>query len=154
MKTKAYNPWPVAITAFFILAVIFLVGFVIWAIGQREDLVSADYYEREVRFQLHLDKLNRSQSFARETIVAFEPEKQVIVVMLPPEQSCNVTGKIHLYRPSDARLDFEVPLTPDIEGRQRIDAKELALGLWKVRVSWSANGQAYFRDQAVNITSG
>jgi hypothetical protein len=40
------------------------------------------------------------------------------------------------------------------DGTQRLDAKRLRDGLWKVRVKWNANGQDYFLDQPVIVTSG
>lgn len=150
---KHRNPWPIAITGFFIIAIIFIATFIAFAVRQREDLVSADYYEREVRYQSQLDSMNRSQSFAAQSVVTFEPQMQTIVITLPVAQTQGATGNIHLYRPSDARMDRELPLALTEDGTQRLDAKKLADGLWKVRVKWNANGQDYFLDQPVIVTS-
>lgn len=155
MSTKTTrSPWPIAITTFFVIAIIFIVSFIAFAMRQREDLVSADYYEREVRYQSQLDTLNRSQHLAANTVVTFEAAQQNIVIALPAEQIKNATGTIHLYRPSDARLDRDLPLALNAAGTQRLDARQLADGLWKVRVKWTANGQEYFLDQPVIVTSG
>lgn len=143
-----------AITGFFVIAILFIATFIAWAVRQREDLVSADYYEREVRFQSQLDSMNRSQAVAARTVVTFEPTQQAIIINLPEAKAPGAIGSIHLYRPSDARLDRELPLALTNEGTQRLDAKQLADGLWKVRVQWSANGQDYFLDQPVIVTSG
>ncbi len=154
ITTKGRNPWPLAITGFFVAAIIFIVAFIAFAMRQREDLVSADYYEREVRYQSQLDSMNRSQSFAAQVVVTYEPSQRRIVITLPAAQSRGATGSVQLYRPSDARLDREVPLALDADGIQRLDATTLHDGLWKVRVKWSANGQDYFLDQSVIVTSG
>jgi len=153
-KTSPRNLWPAAITGFFIVAIIFIVTFIAWAVRQREDLVSADYYVREVQYQAQLDSMNRSHAVATRTVVTFEPAGQTIMITLPEAQTPGVTGSIHLYRPSDARLDRELPLALAADGTQRLDAKLLRDGLWKVRVKWSANGQDYFLDQPVIVTSG
>ena len=150
--TKSRNLWPASIVGFFILAVIFLGSFVVWAMRQREDLVSADYYEREVRYQGQLDSLNRSQSLAVQVVVTFDPARQAIVITLPPGKREGATGQVHLYRPSDARLDRELPLALNAEGVQQLDATALNGGLWKVRVKWTASGQEYFLDQPVIVT--
>ncbi len=155
MSTKSSrNPWPIAITGFFIVAIIFIATFIAFAVRQREDLVSADYYEREVRYQSQLDSMNRSQSLAAQSVVTFEPALQTIVITLPVAQTQGATGNIHLYRPSDARLDRELPLTLNAAGVQHLDTKALSDGLWKVRVKWNANGQEYYLDQPVIVTSG
>jgi nitrogen fixation protein FixH len=150
----ARNPWPLAITGFFVIAILFIVTFIAWAVRQREDLVSADYYEREVRYQSQLDSMNRSQSLATQTVVTYEPAGQTIVITLPAAQMQGAIGSIHLYRPSDARLDRDFPLALNTEGVQRVAAKGFRDGLWKVRVKWKADGQEYFIDQPVIVTSG
>jgi nitrogen fixation protein FixH len=147
------NPWPVAITGFFVGAILFIATFIAWAVRQREDLVSADYYEREVRYQSQLDSLNRSQAIAATSVVTFEPAKQEIVITLPTGHAAAASGNIHLYRPSDARLDRAEALALNTAGIQRIDAHHLHNGLWKVRVKWKVAGQEFFLDQPVIVTS-
>jgi hypothetical protein len=151
--TPPRNLWPVAIAGFFVLALLFIATFIAFALRQREDLVSADYYEREVRYQRQLDSMNRSQSLAAQPVVTFEPAQQTIVITLPVAQTRGATGRVHLYRPSDARLDRELPLVLNADGVQRLDTKTLRDGLWKVRLEWSANGQEYFLVQPVIVTS-
>ncbi len=153
-SSQTRNLWPASIIGFFVLAIIFLTTFIAWAVHQREDLVSANYYENEVRYQQQLDSMNRSQSLAVQSVITYEPARQNIVITLPAAHSRSATGSVHLYRPSDARLDREVPLTLDPEGIQSLDAKQLQDGLWKVRIKWNANGQEYFLDQPVIVTSG
>lgn len=152
--TNRRNLWPAAIIGFFALAIIFFGSYIAWAVRQREDLVSADYYEREVRYQSQLDSMNRSQTLAARVVVTFEPAKQIIVITLPQADVQGATGNIHLYRPSDARLDRELPLALSAAGVQHIDARELREGLWKVRVTWSAGGKDYFVDQQVIVADG
>lgn len=153
ITTKRRNLWPASIIGFFIIAIIFIATYIVWAVHQREDLVSEDYYDREVRFQTHLDTMNRSQSLAVQSVVTFNPADQAILITLPASQTQGATGSVQLYRPSDARLDREFPLGLDASGIQRLNTKELLGGLWKVRVKWSAQGQEYFLDQPVIVTS-
>lgn len=155
MNTKPrLNPWPVSIIAFFVIAAIFLTTFIAWSLRQREDLVSSDYYEKEVRYQQRLDSMNRSLPMAAQPLVTFEPDKQNIVIALPADRIQNAKGTVHLYRPSDARLDCELPLGLGIDGTQRFDTRKMSDGLWKVRIEWNSGGQDYFLEQPVVITSG
>jgi hypothetical protein len=48
-------------------------------------------------------------------------------------------------------LDREIKLELDAKGVQAIDASSLLPGLWKVRVSWTADQKDYFTDQKVVI---
>lgn len=151
MSKPKRNLWPVSIVAFFVIAIIFSAVFVTVAVRHHDDLVSADYYEREVTFQKQLDSMNRTQSVAAKTAVRFDMAEKAIVISLPQAQLAKATGNVHLYRPSDARLDREFPLALGVDGTQRLDTKPLAEGLWKVRVTWTANEQEYFIDQSVLV---
>ena len=82
-STSSRNLWPASIIGFFISAFIFMATFVLWAMHRREDLVSADYYEREVRYQQQLDSMNRSQALATQVVVTFDPAQQAIIITLP-----------------------------------------------------------------------
>lgn len=150
-KPATRNLWPIAIIAFFIVFGMFLTGFIVWALSQKQDLVAENYYEREVRYQEQLDRVNRTRALARETMVNFDATSKSILVALPTAQATEARGRIHFYRPSNARLDHAVPLAVNPQGRQSVDARSLTAGLWKVRVEWSADGQDFYYDQQVIV---
>ena len=147
--TNPRSYWPIGIIAFFAVALAFLITFIVWAAHQREDLVADNYYDNEVRFQQKLDLLNRTQPLAAQVAVAYDAALQDIVITLPAAQAQNASGQIVLYRPSDERLDQHLALAVAADGTQRLAAKELARGLWKVRIQWTANGKDYFFDHAL-----
>lgn len=150
--TPPRNLWPISIVAFFTVAIAGCVSFVIFCSLHPTDLVSADYYEQEVRYQTQLDKIQRTQYLAGQASVAFNPGQKLITIQLPTEHLNSLTdGTVHLYRPSASRLDQQLILKPDATGAHTIDASQLAPGLWKVRVAWAAGGQGYFLDQKLEI---
>ena len=149
---KTWNPWPVAIIAFFAIFIIGVVGFIIFATRQRMDLVRPDYYEEEMRFQGQLDRLNRTHSIDAGVAVDYNNRQQHILITLPREQADHrPTGRIQLYRPSNASLDRTVPLAVDAAGVQQVDASKLQAGLWKVRVQWTVNGEDYFVHRVIVV---
>jgi nitrogen fixation protein FixH len=153
MKTAPIkrNPWPIAITAYFIVFFSGLVIFIVFATRQHVDLVRADYYEQEIRFQQQWERLNRTGQMSDPAAVAYDPNGEMITIHVPQARLGPVSGQIHFYRPSDARLDRQIPFAPGVDGTQRVDARLLRSGLWKVRVQWMANGQEYYLDHAVVI---
>ena len=60
-------------------------------------------------------------------------------------------GTLHLYRPSDARLDHSIDFQPNSAGEQTVNYASLAPGLWKARLEWSANGELYVLEQSLMI---
>lgn len=150
--SKSWNPWPVAIIAFFALFITAVIAFIIFASRQRVDLVRPDYYEEEMRYQGQLDRLNRTRSISSQVAVDYNTRQQHILITLPREQAEHrPTGRIQLYRPSNASLDRSVPLAVDAAGLQQVDAAKLQAGLWKVRVQWTVNGEEYFVDRVIVV---
>ena len=99
------------------------------ACSQKVDLVSADYYEKELKFQGQIDRAERTRREASQAAVAYDAAHQQITVSLPPGQAQgNVSGSVELYRPSAADLDRAVKLDPDASGVQHLDASGMAPG--------------------------
>jgi nitrogen fixation protein FixH len=151
MKTTS-NVWPVAIILVFALFIASTISLIVMACTQKVDLVSSNYYEQELRFQGQIDRVKRTRQLATQAVVAYDSAGKRITISLPGEQAREaVTGSIQLYRPSAARLDRQIDLKVDTNGFQSVDAAGLRPGLWKVRVSWTANHQDYYTDQQVVI---
>ena len=143
--------WPVFITAFFLLAISGVITFITWAVHQNMDLVSGDYYKEEVLYQQQLDNLKRTHQLGGQVSARYLSEAREIAVTLPIAHSLKASGTVKLYRPSDASLDFSVPLRLKSDGTQKIRAADLRPGFWKVRIQWSAAGQNYFFDQSIVV---
>lgn len=154
MKSPFRNlhPWPASIVAFFIVFISGIITFTLFASRQRMDLVRPDYYEEELRFQQQFDRVARTAAVRSQVSVAYDLAQRSITVKLPPGHAGPMlSGRIQLYRPSDARLDRSVPLQADARGWQSLDARALVPGLWKIRVSWRLDGREYYYDQSVVV---
>jgi nitrogen fixation protein FixH len=146
------NLWPHAILAWFLVFASALAAWITFAVRQNMDLVQADYYEEEVRFQSQLDRLNRTAALQSEVAITHDAVAREVTLRLPPRHlSPGPSGEIHFYRPSNAALDVRVPLALDAAGRQRIPTEALLGGLWRMRVRWSAGGQEYFYEQVLVV---
>ena len=144
----ARNLWPHAIIAWFVVFASALAAWIVFTARQSNDLARADYYEEEVHYQRHLDRLNRTAAVRGQVAIHYDAPRGEVIVRLPAEHLApHPTGRIHFYRPSEVALDFEMPLAVDAQGLQRIGARNLRGGLWKVRVEWTASGQEYFFEQ-------
>jgi nitrogen fixation protein FixH len=146
--------WPYGIIAAFAIFITGTIGLIVLACTHRIDLVSADYYEQEIKFQNHLDQLRRTKALDAAGTVAYDAARQEITISLPIDQiRPTLCGRVQLYRPSAAALDRQVALAPNSSGIQIVEAKDLRPGLWKVRVSWSVGENDYFIDRKIVIGS-
>ena len=143
------NFWPLGIVLTFVIFISGTIGLVVMACRHNTELVNANYYDQEIKYQSRIDSETRAQQLGANAI--YDAVARHIVISLPATQ--NVTGQIQLYRPSSAGLDREFKLEPAANGTQTLDATGLQPGLWKIRVSWNVEGRDYFLDQKIIIAA-
>jgi hypothetical protein len=151
--TSPRSPWPYAIIGWFAIFGTAMAAWVVVAVRNDMDLVSADYYEQEILHQRQIDRQARTLPVQSEVKVAYDAAQQRITVALPAAHAALARGKINFYRPSNAKLDRELKLSLDSAGEQTLDAKPLQPGLWKVRVQWTVAGEEFYFDQTVVIAT-
>lgn len=149
---KTSSLWPLAIVGAFALFILGIVTLIIAASSQRADLVSADYYEQEVRYQDQIERLRRTEPFDREIQAKMDAAAGSLVISLPAAHAGrNPTGWIRFYRPDAARLDQEFVLNPDAQGRQQLSIAGMSAGLWKVRLEWTVDREEFYADRQIVI---
>ncbi|MGN6552577.1 MAG: FixH family protein [Verrucomicrobiota bacterium] len=145
------NLWPLGIILTFAVFISGTAGLIVLAASHKSDLVSADYYEHELKYQSHHDSLERANRLPIPGFVKYEAVRRVIEIAIPPQHAGEASGAVELYRPSAAGLDQTFPLELSPDGLQRLDAKTLQPGLWKVRVTWKFAGEEFCLEQKVVI---
>jgi hypothetical protein len=147
-----FNPWPYTIIIYFVLFISLTIAGVTWISRQKNDLVRGDYYDDEIRYQEQMDRIDRTVPFKSLTSVDYDAGGRVIVISIPSGHAgAQSSGRIRLYCPSDEKMDQDVKLAVGNDGSQRIDAKNLREGLWKVRVYWTVEGRDYFFAKSVVV---
>ena len=135
---------------------VFILGtasLIVFSTFHRAELVTADYYEQELRHQEHINRLERTHPLRDQVRVAYSPENRQMLIALPPQHAdLHPTGSIHLYRPSAAREDRRFDLDLDPLGHQALDTRDLPQGLWRVRVRWTASDRDYAIDERIVVT--
>lgn len=110
------------------------------------DLVTEEYYEKDLQYQKEIDAESKGNTFS--VPVRTERSDQGLVLYFPPEvDSGKVNGKVSLYRPSNERLDFDLPLVVS-NGSMLIPNARLLDGRWDIRVDWEYQGENYLFKEA------
>jgi hypothetical protein len=97
------NLWPFGIILTFVVFISGTIGLVVMACMHSTELVNANYYDQEIKYQAHIDSQARAEQAG--ATVSYDKTARHIVITLPAKQS--VTGQIQLYRPSASGLDKE-----------------------------------------------
>ena len=144
------NLWPLGIILTFVVFISGTVGLVVMACMHSSELVNANYYDQEIKYQSRIDSETRAQQLGAK--IAYDAAAKHIVISLPATHGASqATGQIQLYRPAAAGLDKEFKLEPAANGIQTLDTSGLQPGLWKIRVSWNSEGRDYFLDRKIII---
>jgi nitrogen fixation protein FixH len=131
------NPWPYAIIIYFVIFIAAVATWIGFAVRNEQQLVRSDYYEQEIKFQTDIDGQSRAANV--NASVEYDATKQIVTIAAP---GATGNGSVYFYRPSDSKLDREITLELK-DGAQSIDVRKFESGLWKVRVTWTADGAEY-----------
>jgi hypothetical protein len=144
--------WAWGITGAYLVFAGLTLTMVAIAVMQRTDLVSEDYYQREIDHQQHIDRRARTQALPAGVAWSFSHEGDDLVLRFPQDHfTDSPEGQVYLYRPDNATLDRDYPIALDAYGQQRIPLAELAFGRWHVRIEWHADGQQYFSERELQV---
>ena len=141
--------WGMRVTILYCSFVIMILSLVFMAMTQDFHLVAEDYYEREIKYQDQINKLNNSAALPDKLAIQYDSKSANISFSFP--EDLRPKGKIMFYRPSDAALDFELNIRPNKQNNQSISTAQLLKGLWKIKVDWEANGTSYFDEKTIII---
>lgn len=140
--------WGKGIIAVFVVFVIGIGILVYKSMTKNIDLVTSNYYEKELKYQEQIDKINNTNSLAEK--VKFEYNGTVLVITYPQTKD-KLTGEISFYKPSDAKEDFKLNVEPAADNKQVLSTEKLPKGLWKVQVNWAMSGKDYFSEEKIMI---
>lgn len=144
-KNRIMN-WGKKITIAYLAFVALIVTMVVVSVRQKVDLVSADYYAKELNYQSDLNKLNNAKALSSQlNCIVLDNALQI---QFPTEHSTStIQGKVFVYKPSDNKSDRTIAINAT-DGIQVIPTTEFAKGMYKVIVDWTVDGKEF---QAENI---
>ena len=136
--------WGTGIVIAFIAFISFIMYFVInMNINKKydHDLVTEDYYKKELEFQNDIDKETNAKNLVEN--LSWKKTTEGLVITFPETLiKENITGKVFLYRPSNKQFDFETELSLS-NHNLLIPDKRLLDGRWNIKVDWQYNGKSY-----------
>lgn len=109
-------------------------------------LVTQNYYEEEIKYQDQIEKMINANQLDHEVLV-YDNQLKIVDLHLPVGSK----GVIHLFRPSDARLDQKITFDITDPSVNSVDVKSLKPGYWKVKLTWTENGVDYYKEEKINI---
>jgi len=142
--------WGAGVVAAFAVFVCLVLVMVAVSMTREVDLVTEGYYDHAIDYGVRITTLQRTAQLNNRLQVNLG--EHVLMVRFPEDMpTVELSGTITLYRPSNLLRDFTVPVSVDSTLSQRISTSQLDRGLWRVQVSWRADGIDYYSEQQVML---
>lgn len=118
--------------------------------NNKEELVSKDYYAKELAFQEQINAEMNEKTLSQS--LTYQVEENCIRLSLPSDmKNASVSGNINFYCPSAAAKDKKIPMKFGEDGVQTVDKKELQKGIYKMQLTWKSKGKSYYKEAIINI---
>jgi nitrogen fixation protein FixH len=144
--------WGTSIVIAFALFITFILYFVFKVQTNSKydnELVVEEYYKHDVHFGDEMTRVQNAQDLVTKPTISLTSEG--ISISFPEAfVPKNIKGKVSLYRPSNKKLDFEVPISLSSPALL-IPKKSLVGGRWDINMEWQYEGKAYLTKDVVYI---
>ncbi len=115
------------------------------------ELVSTDYYQQELAYQQRITADARTAALPTPILIQTTTANQLTVRLPSALAGQSIKGEVRFFRPSDSHLDFSVPFQPDgTTLTQTLSTARLQPGHWRIQLSFTANGQPYFKEEVIS----
>jgi len=131
-----------------VLAFIGFISFILFFVFQmntddhaNHDLVTEEYYKKELAFQKEIDAEKEANALPYQ--LQIERAEEGLHILFPEDMDpIKISGTVSLYRPSDKHLDFDLPISLS-NAHLLIPDKRLLDGRWDIKIQWTYEGKDY-----------
>jgi len=144
--------WGTGIVIAFAMFITFILYFVIKVQTNAKydnELVVEEYYKHDAKFGDEMVRVQNAEDLTQKPTIAVA--SGTISIIFPEVYQPNaITGKVSLYRPSNKKLDFVIPIS--LSGSTLlIPKKSVVGGRWDIAMEWQYDGKSYLTKQTLFI---
>lgn len=145
--------WGTYIVIAFALFMSFILYFVLKVQSDSKydnDLVVEEYYKHDVHFQDEMERIQNAHDLkVKPTIIV---NANGITVAFPVDfVPKDIKGMVALYRPSNKKFDFQLPISFTDSASLFIPKDKLIGGEWHVNMEWKYKGKSYLTQEEIYI---
>ena len=147
------NNWGTYIVLAFALFISFIMYFVLKVQSDSKydnDLVVEEYYKHDVHFQDEMQRVQNAHDLKEKPSVTVD-ESGVTIAFPEGFTAKDIKGTVALYRASNKKFDFQVPLSFTDVAALFIPKEKLIGGEWNINMEWKYNGKSYLTKEEIYI---
>ncbi|WP_034059225.1 FixH family protein [Lacinutrix jangbogonensis] len=105
------------------------------------DLVTDEYYAKEMLYQTEIDAETNTYNL-KERIISKKTDEGWLLIFPKELEPSKIIGKVFLYRPSNEKLDFELTLNLTTS-HLLIPEHKMLDGRWNITIDWTYEDTPY-----------
>lgn len=138
-------------TKILIVYIAFIAGILLMVFkssSQKTDLVTTDYYAKELKYQDKIDEMNRVAALSEP--VGYAVKDNALIIKFPKDfAGKKLVGEVLLYCPSDENKDIKKHFSIQDELLQMPVPASGAV--YELHLSWQDGGVTYYFEKKINI---
>jgi nitrogen fixation protein FixH len=144
--------WGTSIVIAFALFMTFILYFVFKVQSNSKynnELVVEEYYKHDAKFGDEMIRVQNAQNLIEKPVITTDCGQ--IKIVFPKEMDIKkISGKVSLYRPSNQKLDFEIPILLS-SSTLLVPKKSLVGGRWDINMEWQYQGKSYLNKEVMYL---
>jgi hypothetical protein len=126
------------------------IGFMVFKSStQNTDLVTTDYYAKELKYQDKIDEVKRVSALSAP--VQYRIENNTLIIIFPKDfAGKKLLGEAELYCPSDEKKDIKKSFTV-LDETLELAIPNGSKGLYELHISWQDGGVNYYFEKKIFI---
>ena len=142
MKIKI--SWGTGLLITIITFVTLLVSFALFSLTQTVNLVSKDYFPKEIAYSSKLNKLRNTDAL-KEKITLEQKENQITILFPEIFKDKSLKGEIKFYYITNFKFDIDINVNTN-DNKQIVNITNFKKGRYFIKIDWEANGKKYFQE--------
>lgn len=145
--------WGTYIVIAFALFISFIMYFVIKVQSDSKydnDLVVEEYYKHDVHFQDEMARIQNAHDLKTKPVITVDANG--ITIVFPADYTPSaIKGTVALYRASNKKFDFQIPLSFTDSASLFIPKNKFIGGEWNINMEWKYKGKSYLTKEEIYI---
>ena len=142
--------WGTGIAIFLGFFVLACIAFLFYTRTVDFTLVEDDYYPKGLKHEEVLVKMRNYDELQTPLLVQVRHDS-VNITFPGFFKRKNITGNVHVYRPSDKKLDFSIPVSIDTSLVQTISMSRFKHGSYLLKIDWYCGGKGYYNEHELFV---
>jgi len=143
--------WGTGLIIFFTIFIGTLAFIVYKSTTYDNSLVVDDYYEQDIKYQEHYDKLQNTTDPATKVNVEYRQGDTSIILNFPGDSTTTIIGKLVLYNPISKNSDLFFDIKTNEKLQFDIPVANLSPGKWKAKIDWQIDRKAFYQEETLII---